>query len=133
MEGNRCKQNVETSDFSPRESEETDSGTSEVSVHMHMDMEAIQANIIAVIQAVWVDVKKELTENIGQLKSELSAFIGEVSLKLKNIATNLKDIMDRVEQAEQTLADVKSGAPVLKSCFPTPWNLKTICKRSWRT
>lgn len=79
-----------------------------------------------------MDVKKELIENIGQLKSELAAFRGEVSLKLKNIATNLKDMMDRIEQAQQILADMESGAPVLKSCFPTPWNFKTICKRSCR-
>lgn len=53
-----------------------------------------------------MDVKKELTENTGQLKSELAAF-REVSLKLNTIATDLKDITNRVEQAKQRLADVE--------------------------
>lgn len=108
----KSRQNVEKSDFSPSDSVESGCGANEARVHM--DMEAIQANIIAEIQAGRVDVKKELTENIGQLKSELGDFRGEVSVKLNTIATDLKNITDRVEQAEQRLAEVEEWSTEAK-------------------
>ena len=55
------------------------------------DMDAIQANIIAEIQAVRLDVKKELNKAMGTLKSELVDFREEVSTKLNGIASELKE------------------------------------------
>lgn len=54
------------------------------------DMNDIQANIIAEIQAVRLDVKTELNETIGTLKSELIDFKGEVSTKLNDIASEFE-------------------------------------------
>lgn len=59
-------------------------------------------------------MKKELTENNGQLKSEHGAFRGEVSLKLNNITNDLKNITDQVEQAEQRLAEVEEWSTEAK-------------------
>lgn len=73
---------------------ETDSGFSQVGANM--DMEASQANIIAEIQAERDDVKRELTTH--QLLEKLA---------WTPIATNLKDMTDRVEQVEQRLADME--------------------------
>lgn len=71
-------------------------------------MEAIQAKIIADIQAVLVDVKKDLNEAIGTLKSELVDFRGEMCAKLNGIS-ELKEITDRVEATEQRVADVEES------------------------
>lgn len=73
------------------------------------DMEAIQANIIAEIQAVHLDVKKELKEAIGTLQSELVGFRGEESVKLKGIASELKETMNRVKAIEQRVADMEES------------------------
>lgn len=73
----------------------------------HEDMEAIQTNIIAEIQAVRLDVKKELKEAIGTLKSELMDFRGEVNAKLNGIASELKETTDRVESMEQRVAEME--------------------------
>lgn len=73
----------------------------------HEDMDAIQANIIAEIQAVRLDVKKELNKTIWKLKNELIDIREEVSAKLNNIASELKETTDRVEAMEQRVADME--------------------------
>lgn len=59
-------------------------------------MDAIQANIIAEIQAVRSDLKKELVD-----------FRGEVNQKLSDIASGLKEITERVEETKQRIADME--------------------------
>lgn len=73
----------------------------------HEDMDAVHANIIAEIQAVRLDVKKELNETIGTLKNELIDFREEVSAKLNDIASELKEKTDRVEAMEQRVDDME--------------------------
>lgn len=75
----------------------------------HEAMEAVQAKIIAEIQAVRVDVKKEFNEALGTLKSELVDFRGEISTKLNGISTELREITDRVEATEQRVAVVEES------------------------
>lgn len=72
-------------------------------------MEAIQTKIIAEIQAAIVDVKKDLNEAIGTLKSKLVDFRGEMCTKLNGISSELKEITDRVEATEQRVADVEES------------------------
>lgn len=61
-------------------------------------MEAIQANIIVEIQVVHLDVKKEINETIGTLKSKVANFRGEINQKLNGI--ELKEIKIRGDGAE---------------------------------
>ncbi|KAE8287912.1 hypothetical protein D5F01_LYC13970 [Larimichthys crocea] len=96
----------EENDNSPSESEDT----TNVSILAEQEaMEAIQTKIIAEIQAVHVDVKKDLNEAIGTLKNELADFRGEMSTKLNDISSELKEITDRVEATEQRVAEVEES------------------------
>ncbi|XP_041854710.1 cytochrome c1-like [Melanotaenia boesemani] len=55
-------------------------------------MEALQANIIAELKEVQVDVKKEFIDKIGLLKTEMSEFRGEMGQHLNDIVADLKEI-----------------------------------------
>lgn len=68
----------------------------------HEDMEAIQANIIAGIQVVRLDVKKEL-----KAIEKLEDISGEVSAKLNGIASELKETTDRVEAIQQRVSNME--------------------------
>lgn len=97
------RQNQRKDDKPPTKSEDT------ANVSMLAEQEAMEAKIIAEIQAIRVDVKKELSEAIGTLKSELVDFRGEISTKLNGISSELREITDRVEATEQRVADVEES------------------------
>lgn len=83
------RRNLRKDDNSPTESEDT----AKVSMLVeHEALEAVQAKLMAEIQAVRVDV------------SELVDFRGEISTKLNGISTELREITDRVEATEQRVA-----------------------------
>lgn len=80
-------------------------------------MEAIQANIIAEIQAAKSEQKKDFEEVIDSLKKELTDFREDINQKLNTIATDLKDITDRVEQAEERVAEVEEWSADTRELF----------------
>lgn len=96
------QKNSTTNAKSPSESEDTSDGAS---YHAeHEAMEAVRANIIAEIQAVRSDMKKEFTDTMALLKGELADFRGEINQKLSAIFADLKAIRDRAEEMEQRVA-----------------------------
>lgn len=105
MTKGKSQQNPKMDGKSPNESGDTDDGASKQAEHEGMD--AIQANIIAKIKAVRLDLKKEFIETMGPLKKELVDFREDVSQKLSTIVTDLKEITDRVAETEHRVADME--------------------------
>lgn len=105
MTKGKSQQNPKMDDKSPIESGDTVDGASKQADHEGID--AIQANIIAEIKAVRLDLKKEFIETMGPIKKELVDFREDVSQKLSTIVTDLKEITDRVAETEQRVADME--------------------------
>lgn len=66
-------------DNSLTKSEDTSDRANMLTLVEYRTMEAIQANIIVEIQVVHLDVKKEINETIGTLKSKVANFRGEIN------------------------------------------------------
>lgn len=95
MEGGDKRQTRGKSQNKPKKDDTTPTESVDTLAE-HEAMEAIQANIIAEIQAVRLDLKKELVD-----------FRGEINQKLNDITSELKEITERVEETEQRVADME--------------------------
>lgn len=72
------------------------------------NMEAMKVSIITEIQKVRMDITKELSEATGQLKRELTDFRGEMNHRLGAIETDIKDVTNRVEEAEHRVTEMEA-------------------------
>lgn len=81
---------------------------SESDISEEASYHTMEANIIAEIKAVSLDLKQEFIEIMVQLgKRELVDFRGDVSQKLKSFISDLKEITNRVEETEQRVLDIE--------------------------
>ena len=86
-----------------------------------MDNISLQASISAMhaeIKAIRSDVRTELNNSQDtfsrDMKNELANFREDVNCKLQEIATDLKETVGRVEEAEQRVADMEDWSSVAK-------------------
>ncbi|KAK7895269.1 hypothetical protein WMY93_020594 [Mugilogobius chulae] len=70
-------------------------------------MEAIQANIIAELKKVQDDLKKDFNDRMDALKTEVSGYREEMGRRMDGFAADMKEVTERVSEAEQRVADME--------------------------
>ncbi|CAL9682028.1 unnamed protein product [Knipowitschia caucasica] len=92
---------------SPSESEDSNASANTLAsaegLANDKDMDAISASIIAEIQKVRSDVN----EATGQLRQDLFNFRGETNSRLAAVETNVKQISDRIGEAERRVSNME--------------------------
>ncbi|CAI5638836.1 unnamed protein product [Oreochromis niloticus] len=77
-------------------------------------MEAMEANILAELKKVQDNLKGEIAEKIGLVKTEMSEFRKEVGQRLDEIVTDMKEVTSRIEEVEQRVNEVEEVTVDLK-------------------
>ncbi|CAI5669437.1 unnamed protein product [Oreochromis niloticus] len=102
------QESAEEGVFSPKEVD----GASKLK--LHGAMEAIEGNILADLKKVQDNLKSEIAEKTGLVKTEMSEFTKEVGQRFDEIVTNMKEVTSRIEEVEQRVTEVEEVRVDLK-------------------
>ncbi|CAI5661528.1 unnamed protein product [Oreochromis niloticus] len=103
------QESVEEGVFSPKEVD----GASKLK--LPGAMEAIGANILAELKKAQDNLKNEIAEKTGLVKTEMSEFRKEVGgQRLDEIVTDMKEVTSRIEEVEQRVTEVEEVTVDLK-------------------
>ena len=98
-------------------------------LNMEASMEAIQANIIAELRKAQDVAKNELIYSIEALKSEVTSFRGEMGKRMDDIGEDLKGVTQRVDEAEQRVADIEEFSVDVKDALEQSLHLQVELQR----